>query len=195
MKFSNVILIGTLALAGCEQQTPNGQIPDKYVPEAQKLVGDYKGSMDGGQAGTLSIRLSGTKVIAKFSKGLLECGGTIGDLTSVDASSTTVDKATFALKGAAKCVDGQSIAFGISQDLRTLSASVHSGSSTSSVCPSQSDIDSCQAVWQQRVWDCDNETDAAQKQLCQMQNNNGAQGCSACTDQTEQYYVSGTFRK
>ncbi|MGZ3739991.1 MAG: hypothetical protein ACXVB9_11500, partial [Bdellovibrionota bacterium] len=122
MKFSNVILVSALALAGCEQQTPNGQIPDKYVPVAKKLVGDYKGSMDGGQAGVLSIRLSGTKVIAKFSKGLLECGGSLGDLQSVDASSDSVDKATFALKGAARCADGQSIAFSISRDQRTLSA-------------------------------------------------------------------------
>lgn len=195
MKISKAVLcLAFLAIAGCEQQTPDGRIPQDYLAEAKKMVGDYKGQMDGGQRGTLSVRLNGDKIVAKFSKNLTSCGGKIGNLQSVDVSGSSLNAATFGLSGA-NCVEGNQLVFGVSADQRTLSLRLQAYTTSERTCPTERDIDSCNEAWNRHDAECDSEASPALRDMCLSQNQRSRQACGECTTSSNTVYLNGSFSR
>ncbi|MGZ3695420.1 MAG: hypothetical protein ACXWQO_14985 [Bdellovibrionota bacterium] len=192
MKFSAVLCFVFLAITGCEQQTPDGRIPADYLAEAKKMVGDYHGQMEGGQKGTLSVRLNGDKIIAKFSRSLLSCGGKIGNLQSVDVSGSSLNTATFALSNAS-CVEGNQLEFQVSSDQRTLSLRLQAYTTSETTCPTESEIDSCNEAWNKHDLECDNEASPALRDMCLSQNTRSRAGCSSCDTRSSTVYLDGSF--
>lgn len=61
------VLLLAFVLAGCQEEVKfeDGRIPEKYLPEVSRFLGNYRGEFDG-QPGTLSIRLTGNYVDLAF---------------------------------------------------------------------------------------------------------------------------------
>lgn len=191
MKVSKLILpcVAVVMLVGCKVKTPNGQIPQKYAAEAQKLMGNYKGKMQKGSSGVLSLRLVGTKVVAKFSKPLFTCGGTLGNLLSVEASGKRVTQATFQLKGA-NCVEGSTVSLAVSKDNRVLSATVLDDTEYYQSCPTDEEIWSCESGKEDAIRDC--MAEGFSQFLCENQQN---VDCTSCSTQSNETYTYGSFQR
>jgi len=189
-KSLGILSLLSLVLVSCRVETPNGQVPSDYLNQAKTVVGDYKGSMQGGQSGTLSVRLSGTKVVVSFSSKLLSCGGSIGTLQAIDADNSGVQAAYLGLSKAS-CVEGQELILSPSAGMKSFTAQVVKESHDVQTCPSDSQVMDCHS---QAMHESDNcSQDSGNYSQCIQQANDDYDSCSDCSTQTEYTYITGTF--
>lgn len=185
------------ALNACRVDTPDGKIPEDYIAQAKQMVGNYRGQMQGGQAGALTFRLDGTRVIVKMTGGRLlgaDCSSDIGSLRSVEVSGNTVSEAIFDLNGA-DCIQGSSIALRVSSDLRSIHASVLRESHTEESCPSQYEINSCQRGVDDRERKCDDLDSPMEVRQCHSEASRDYSNCADCTTTTVGSYIEGLFQR
>jgi hypothetical protein len=91
MKFGkiSIVLGAALVLAACDENVKieNGRIPQQFLPYAQELVGEYRGTVEG-KANAIQLSLDGDRFVATSREDLVMagCNSVIGDLKSVSYS-------------------------------------------------------------------------------------------------------------
>ncbi len=207
--------VGLMAvLSGCDVDTPNGQIPTDYLTQAKAFSGQYRGSMQGGGKGVLTIALRGTQISASFrGEDILGrgCRTQLGLLQRVHAegsgASARLTSAIFSLSS--NCAEGSQLTLSLKSDGKSYSARVVKSSETTKSCPSLLEINDCTRQAQFDAQRNGKPISSAPIDSPFCRENGGLRGtptcatdwdrvverCEACNENTSYDYINGSFVK
>jgi hypothetical protein len=154
LRISFLAVFSLFLFAACDKtvETPNGIVPDAWLPALQIFTGSYSGTMEK-TATNLSLTLQGNKPVLNASADLLgpSCDSAIGELESisVDEKAHTLSGMTFALDpGNCARIEGRTVnlIFSFAKDgsIADLAVNILYRSDSDSICtPGHNGIDQC----------------------------------------------------